>query len=142
MPSPSGWSPASYTDFSYLGDNNARALLSGYKWGGSVGTGVTLTYSFPWAGGSNASWDAGSYTSNDPTNLTNQIANEPYREFHFGLDATQQGYAASALSKWADVANVHFALTSDDQFEVGDLRIAFTTTSGSEGGHGSYPFHR
>ena len=138
MPSPTGFSPVTRQDFSYLGFNNIRALLGGSKWGGVIGSGFSLTYSFPWSVNESASWDLGinGYTQNDPTNLNS--SNEPYRAATDSLNIIQQDFVSSALSKWANVANIQFTLVDDNAVQVGDLRFTFTTAV-DEGGHAYFP---
>ncbi len=136
MPSPTGFSETTQKDFSYLGENNIRALLSGSKWGTGIGNAFTLTYSFPWTTRSDgmASWEEG-YVNTDLTNFN--LSNEPYRAASNNLNATQQNLVKDALSKWANVANVKFNFVPETATppQVGDLRFAFTSTDGNEGGH-------
>ncbi len=131
MPSPTGFSETTQKDFSYLGDSSRiRALLSGSKWGATLGAGFTLTYSFPWTSSDgNARWaiSSGGYTNSDPTNFN--LSNEPYRAGTNNLNTTQQNYVSNALSKWANVANVKFNYVAESSTQVGDLRFAFTSTS-------------
>jgi hypothetical protein len=52
MTSPLTSAATSYVSNS--GTTNIDALLSGYKWGGSAGSGAILSYSFPWINGSSS----------------------------------------------------------------------------------------
>ncbi len=139
MPSPTGFSETTQKDFSYLGDSSRiRALLSGSKWGATLGAGFTLTYSFMWTSSDGmASWATGlgGYTNSDLTNFN--LSNEPYRAGANSLNTTQQNLVKDALSKWANVANVKFNFVPETATppQVGDLRFAFTSTDGNEGGH-------
>jgi Ca2+-binding RTX toxin-like protein len=87
-------------------------LVWGYKWGGnSLGTPVSLTYSFPQAG---ADW------------LNNYYDQEPFRGFQ-AFDSAQQNAARAALDLWSHVANVTFTEISENTNpgteDVGDLRF-------------------
>jgi len=83
-------------------------LVWGYKWGNtSVGTPVSLTYSFPNYG---ATW------------LNNYWDGEPFNGFQ-PFTGPQQQAARQALSLWSEVANVTFTEVSDTASDVGDLRF-------------------
>ena len=77
-----------------------NALLSGGKWGGPTGTGVTVEYSFPWTSAANATFsgfnDRGAYSYLD----------EPYAASHYGLSGIEQAAARSAVQAWAHVAGI------------------------------------
>jgi serralysin len=90
------------------------------KWGGAVGTGVALTYSFPLANGSAAAFADSPIAPYSPLE-------EPMSAM-YALNAAQQAAAADAFSKWADVANIALACVPDTASEVGDVRVAFTAT--------------
>ena len=106
MPSPSGYSPSSYVNDS--GTYYVDALMSGVKWGGGIGTGASLSYSFP---GSNATWISG--------------YGEPLNGFA-ALSAGQQGAFAAALATWAGVANIGFSQVADTNVSVGDIRVGIS----------------
>ncbi|MEW6132609.1 MAG: matrixin family metalloprotease [Pseudomonadota bacterium] len=113
-----------YSTVSLSGYNHIDSLVSTYKWGGGLGTGVTLPYSFP--SGSSAWW------------LTNYYDNEP--STWGALDSTQQEAAISALSKWAHVANIKFTQTTDTETNVGEIRFAWWTDPlDSEQAHAYFP---
>jgi hypothetical protein len=99
---------------------NLDALIEGAKWGGAVGSGATLTYSFPWATGGSAVF----YGANGTPYST---LNEPVAAAVYGLNATQQTAASNALLAWANVANITFQSTTDTSTDVGDIRFAFTS---------------
>ncbi|HKP23645.1 MAG TPA: M10 family metallopeptidase C-terminal domain-containing protein [Dongiaceae bacterium] len=87
-------------------------LVWGYKWGStSVGTPVSLTYSFPQAG---ADW------------LNNYYDQEPFRGFQ-AFDSAQQNAARTGLDLWSHVANITFTEipenTNPGSEDVGDLRF-------------------
>lgn len=114
----SPYSSSSTSSFNLSGNTTLDPLLSQYfeKWGGNVGTGASLSYSFPWTGSSNAYWQSNYSTEN-----------EPYASVHFGLNSIQIQAAQNALSAWANVANLHFTEVSETSANVGDFRFAFSS---------------
>lgn len=104
-----------------------RYLIDGTKWGGPLGSGVTLTYSFPGSVAYHAT---------------------PYGEyFHagewLGLQSLATGERAAvrnALEAWSAVAGVVFAEVPDTSMSVGEFRIAYTTyDTAAEYGHAYLP---
>lgn len=127
MASPTGVGVSAIT-VSPTGTNNIDALLGGTKWGLSIGSGVSLTYSFPWAvSGTSAYW-ASNY-------------GEGENQHGSGFNATQQSAFASALQSWSRFANLTYSETSDNQFVVGDIRAAFwnASTHAGSSAHAYYP---
>jgi hypothetical protein len=118
MPSPeNGYFQFATHDVADIGVNYVDSLLTGTKWGGNTGTGVTLSYSFPWSSSSVASWASGSYsTLNEPSGGS-------------ALSSAQQLAVQAALASWSNVANVNFSQVADGASSVGDLRFAWTTKS-------------
>lgn len=107
---------------SLTGSQTLDALIFGSKWGGATGTGVTVSYSFPWVSGGAA--------FSGPNGVGNYSSlNEHQATYHFGLNATQQAAARSALQAWANVANTKFQEVSDTASSVGDIRFAWTSAS-------------
>ncbi|WP_195763665.1 M10 family metallopeptidase C-terminal domain-containing protein [Duganella guangzhouensis] len=110
------------------------SLLEGYKWGGKLGTPLTITYSFPYAGGASATFSS-NYSSLD----------EPDATQHYGLNAVQQNAFRAALQTWENVANITAVQVADTATSVGDIRIGWTsasdtTSDGSNAwGWGYYP---
>lgn len=97
---------------------------SGTKWGlGSAGTGVKLSYSFPWAYG-NASWG---YTG------------DPDAAVRGAFSEQQQSIARLAMSYWSAVANIEFVEVRETATEVGIIRLAFSSGVGDYWGHAGYP---
>ena len=121
MPSPSTSSPTSLTPDSGVADIDA--LLAGIKWGGPASTPATITYSFPWTTDSTAVFSGpdgqGAYSSTGENTAT----------LHYGLNAAEQAMATAALQTWADVANVTFKQVDETSSNVGDIRIAWTSTT-------------
>ncbi len=116
MPAPTSSSSATY-NLSLTGSLQVNALLYGSKWGGAVGTGATLTCSFPFV--------SGTATFSGPTGPENY---SPLNEYlvAYGLDATEQDAARSALQAWANVGNLQFQEVADTASNVGDIRLAWT----------------
>ncbi len=121
MPSPT--TSSNTTTFSLSSNNLINALLTynynsfgGGKWGGPLGTGVTLSYSFPtqWT---SSYWDV------------NYAYNEPYASASAFNNLHKQA-TISALSKWSAVANISFVETVETPSNVGDFRFAFSSEVG------------
>ncbi|MBY4679060.1 Calx-beta domain-containing protein [Marinobacterium arenosum] len=117
------------------GDYRVDSLLIGVKWGsGDVGTGTTLSYSYPTDG---SLWY---YSSNDEANAG-----------WYGLSSAQQQDFDSALNAWAEVANINLSQVTDGSGygEYGDIRVAYTyAISGAVAayaytpGNGTYIFNQ
>lgn len=127
MSTPATSSPVTYVNLPSLQLPRALtidALLAGSprKWGADLGTGVTLSYSFPWINGLSA-------TFSGPDGKAYSDTNEPLATYHYGLDAQQQTAARQALSQWAHVANITFAETAETETQVGDIRFAWTSAT-------------
>ena len=101
------------------GTNSIDSLIGGVKWGGGVGTPISLTYSFP-DGFFSPYWfywspDYDSYCYSEPRS---------YRARQ--LSSTEKSAATAALSSWSAVANINFTLVPDNESTVGDIRFAWT----------------
>jgi serralysin len=83
-------------------------LLFGAKWGGAVGTAVTVEYSFPADG---AVWT-----------VNYGQGSEPYSGF-VPLTPTQQNAARKALQCWDEVCNITFVEVAESSTNVGVLRF-------------------
>ena len=103
---------------SLTGSNNS-------KWGGAIGTGAVLTYSFPWTTSSTAIW-ASNYSS------------EPKASTTSGLNNTQIEMARLAFGKISSIANIKFTEVAETSTNYGDIRIGFSSDVGGWG-HASYP---
>jgi len=99
-------------DVSTVGNAPASWLLGGVKWGGAVGTGANLTYSF---GNANSSYDNDFYGGYEP--------DVGYGE----MSVAQKGNAIAALTSYANVASIVVTQVSDTATLVGDIRWANTT---------------
>lgn len=121
MPSPT--TSSSTSSIAQSSSLSINALLSGDKWGGATGTGVNLTYSFPWANSGSATFSGhngyGNYSS----------LNEQYASAHYSLSTTQQAAVRQALQAWSNVANITFSEVYDTSTNVGDIRFAWTSAS-------------
>lgn len=106
------------TDVGFPIDEHTASLIFGVKWGGALGTGVTLTYSFP---SGETTYDPDSYDPDDP--LNNEWI---YEGGWTPLDATQTGNFIDALQVWANVADITFVAVDDNATEVGEIRVAFS----------------
>ena len=108
------------------------------KWGGALGVGVSVSYSFAWVNGLPAVFEG-------PDGQAYSDLNEPGAAYHFGLNASEQAAARTALAAWAAVANVGFQEVAESSTLVGDIRFAWTsaTQSASDGskawGWAAYP---
>ena len=105
MPTPTG--STNSTDITLSGDSLIDSLVYGTKWGGSLGSGATLSYSFL----SNNSYYAASYS------FDNEYLNS------YQLSSNQKTSVTQALDAWAAVANIDFSLTVDSSTNAGDLRF-------------------
>ena len=119
MSSPTTSSPT--TSVGNTGTLTLDALLGGDKWGGAVGSGVTVTYSFPFSSGSAVFSGPGGSSYSD--------LNEPHASEHYGFNTVQQAAATAALQAWANVANIKPVLVADTTTSVGDIRFAWTSAT-------------
>ena len=94
------------------------SLIDGEKWGGALGTGVTLDYSFMDVGSVFAPGYQSVNAQNVPTAFT----------------PTQQANISDALQAWADVANITFNQVTESATVVGDLRLGLSTIVGPANG--------
>jgi len=101
-----------------------RFVADGEKWGGALGTGVTLTFSFP----TGTAYHDPSYPGNEWNNW-------------FSLASLERSAVTIALSTWSRFANVNFVPSADNSATVGELRFAYSNTLGSgEAAHAYFPF--
>jgi Ca2+-binding RTX toxin-like protein len=91
-------------------DPAAAYLVAGTKWGGGLGTGVTLTYSFP----TGTAYFHPDYSPNSEWDTWGS------------LFAGERDAVRDALNAWADAANVRFTEVADNSTTVGELRFAYT----------------
>jgi serralysin len=101
------------------GDIEIAGLQYTTKWGGPVGTGVLLTYSFPGTDGNLAVFGRlvnGKYSSDD----------EPGGSWS-ALTVVQQGAFEDALHTISSVAGITFHRLSDNRINVGEIRVALSS---------------
>ena len=96
------------------------ALVSGLKWGGNLGTPISITYSFP---GVSSKWAP---PGNGAGQYGHSGAYEPDTGFA-ALTVPQSTAFELALQTWADVANINFVKVTETDSLVGDIRVAFST---------------
>lgn len=109
------------------GTTNIDALVGGTKWGASTpGSGVTLSYSFPTLSSFFTS-GYGFYSLSETSGL-------------IALSATQQLAAQSALAAWANVANIQWQQVTDSLTEVGDVRVSFSSSVGTNAGGSTWGY--
>jgi len=95
---------------------------NGRKWGGPVGTGAIITYSFPQVG---AVWAGADLGLGVPYYSDRQ---EPYVGFE-GFNDLDKSLARAALKLWEDVANVKFIEVQESENTVGSIRFGWTEQS-------------
>jgi Ca2+-binding RTX toxin-like protein len=105
-------------------------LLGGTRWGGSVGTAATVSYSFPDA---NATWDT--------TDGIYSPGWEPSYPDYRGLNAQEQDVFRDILTAYSNVANITFQEISETNTSVGDIRIAYSGLVGEDGSAVAYAFY-
>lgn len=91
-----------------------RYTISGEKWGGGLGQGVTLTYSFPGA----TAYHTVPY---------GQYADSGEWLGKSSLTSGEQAAARAGLATWSAVANIKFVEVADNASTVGELRFAKTS---------------
>lgn len=129
MPNPN--ESKSTSTFNLSGDLDIDSLLNEthMKWGGVLGKGANLSFSFPWINGNLASF--ATYYSNK---------NEQTADERFGFNTIQIDAVRNVFESWANVANLKFTEVSDTSTNVGDFRFAFSSAIPSDiWGWSSYP---
>ncbi|HEX3809825.1 MAG TPA: M10 family metallopeptidase [Rhizomicrobium sp.] len=101
-----------------------RAMLYGAKWGGALGTGVSLTFSFPQSGAAHSS----SY--GDGSDEWNSLV---------GLTGAERTGVRQALGTWSTAADVTFAETADTSTTVGELRYGISSVVTPSYAYSYYP---
>jgi serralysin len=101
-------------------------LVAGQKWGGGLGSGVTLTYSFP-TGAAHFEVDF----------LGNPIS--PEWNSWLPLSTGEQAAVRHALSVWAGSAAIKFVEVADNSTTVGELRFTYTVGAPDRAAHAYLP---
>ncbi|WP_374244342.1 M10 family metallopeptidase C-terminal domain-containing protein, partial [Zoogloea sp.] len=89
-------------------DDSIDNLVSSTKWGGAIGTGTTLTYSF--------ADDIAVF------NYANQLGGTVIHSPYYGLDSSQQQAARDAMAAFSAVCNLTFVEVDDTLTSAGDIR--------------------
>jgi hypothetical protein len=99
------------------GNIDIDALANGEKYGGPLGSGVALSYSFP------------SWAVSTPTYQANPYSSAAIVS---GLNDAQKAVARLALQAWANVANITITSVGETATDVGDIRFAFSSEVGRD----------
>jgi Ca2+-binding RTX toxin-like protein len=124
---------ASVTYFSPASVSLGRYVAHGEKWGGALGTGVDLTFSFPGTGPS-------TYALN-PYPYSNSSGWGEYANWFALSNAEQQGVRA-ALLVWERHSGLQFTEMAEGYNSyVGELRFAYSRTlPNTQSAHAYYPY--
>lgn len=131
MPAPNTSSTTSLVALTISQEMNALINVNGTageKWGGTIGSGTTLSYSFP-------AWTATStpvFSGPNPSTPYSSLK-EPTAAYHAGFNDIQQASAINAMQAWANVANITFTKVADTSTNVGDIRFAWTSATIKDG---------
>src|SRR5688500_613185 len=105
MPAPTGWTNT--TEVPLSGNDCTDSLIAGSKWGGSRGSGATVSFSFPVVGSifsiHNFLGYGGTHTDR-----------EPWSDWYQSLTLSQRSAARTALQSWSNVANINFLEVADN----------------------------
>jgi Ca2+-binding RTX toxin-like protein len=101
---------------------NAISLIYGAKWGGGVGTGVTLTYSFP----TGTAYHITPYSSSYEWDSWSP------------LSSGEKAAVRDVLAVWSNFANLRFTEVADNSSTVGELRFAYTENIGASSSAHAY----
>ena len=113
--------PVTYIDPAATGFG--RYVADGEKWGGGLGTGVTLTYSFP--RDPNSGWHSTGYGEGEWGDW-------------LSISDGERAAVRKALATWSSVANLGFTEVSDNNSTVGELRFAYTKVISPEAAAHAY----
>ena len=100
--------------------DNIDNLVDGTKWGGAIGTGAHLTYSFS----TSASVFSYSSTTHDP---------------YTALNANQQAAARMAMNALSAICNLTFTEVADTAVGAGDIRWTLSQNGALSTAHAYYP---
>jgi serralysin len=103
------------TDINPVSTGIGKYLIDGPKWGGGLGQGVTLTYSFP----------SGTAYRDPDYSYGNEWGQ------WLSLSSEERVAVRDALAIWSRFANVRFYEVADNQTTVGELRFTYTKNIGS-----------
>lgn len=100
-------------------DIRIDGLLAERKWGGDIGSGATLSFSFPQVG-------ADAEPRRWPGYSASSVNDEPFQAGFHGLDNVQQSRVWQALFQFEKVCNLDFNFANDTASSRGVLRFAYT----------------
>ncbi len=113
------------TEINPIATGAGKYLVEGTKWGGALGTGVTLDFSFQ------------TYNSYYSTYYS------AYNEYNDGsglLTAGEKAAIRAVLATWSSSANLNFREVADSANVAGELRFAYTQQNGgNEAAHAYLP---
>jgi Ca2+-binding RTX toxin-like protein len=125
LPTPTG-SSLIVTDFAVPSILNLESIIDGVKWGGALGTGVEISYSFPGSSSVNSYWSS-TYGDKEPNDLT------PF-------SATEQALVRKIFKELKAYTNLTFKEVADTVSSVGDIRFARTVSADKkEVAHAYFP---
>lgn len=114
MPSPAG-SSTRVTDFHVADLAFLDAIIEGVKWGGAIGTGVSLTFSFPGLQTDKSYWSP-SYGEAEPNKIV-------------AFSQAERALVLKIFRELAAYTNLTFTEVADTSSRVGELRFARTKLS-------------
>lgn len=115
------------TSFDPLLTGSGRFVADGEKWGGALGEGIVLTYSFAGASAVHA------------TPYGDYINAGEWTQYN-SLSAGDRAGVRAGLEAWAAVASITFVETADDSSTVGEMRFAYTSfDNAGEAAHAYLP---
>jgi len=103
------------------GIQNIDALHDDTRWAST-----TISYSFP---GNGATWSTNPVSGYGSSSDAGEPWSSAYGPLSGASAGDDQSYFASALQKWANVANLTFVQVGDTASGVGDIRAAYTAPS-------------
>lgn len=122
---------SSGSDVYFSGDAKLDSLLGWAKWGGPLGTGAVITFSFPTSKSNFAIDGQTEFGGYDPNQELSSFS--PFSE-------AQKAGARAALAAWTEVANVHFVEVADGPSEVGDIRFSNSAYVGKDGNAAAWAY--
>ena len=107
------------------GFGDATALLEGVKWGGGLGVGVQLTWSYP----------------DGTAHFVNPYSNGGYGEWTSWspFSVSERDATFEALRAWSTASGLSLIQVNDDSFTVGEIRFARSGTMGGDFAYAYFP---
>ncbi|MDW6021405.1 M10 family metallopeptidase [Mesorhizobium sp. BAC0120] len=108
-----------------------KYVADGEKWGGALGAGVTLDFSFFHRG----------YSEYYGYNGDSSYSSDKEPEQAYELTAGEEAAVRAALGAWSSFANLTFREVTDSATVAGDLRFGYTThSSPGSAAHAYFPY--